>query len=187
VLGCLSHHPPRILPHLRTFQSTLGRIIQPLFCALTRRRDFFFNRRAARSRSSFVWRCLSGSTVTPFPHRLRLAEIRDRLGAAVQCFIGEAAVVVGLDIGRIELDRLREICNRVVAVALCDVRDVSKAVLFVDRRVFASMRSIVASRDRPSRGSNSEEHGEAASPLAKPKPLFALPTQSGKHVQPPPA
>jgi len=119
--------------------------------------------------------------------RLRLAEIRGRLGAAVQCFIGEAAVVVGLDIGRIELDRLREICNRVVAVALCDIRDVSKAVLFVDRRVFASMRSIVASRDRPSRGSNSEEHGEAASPLAKPKPLFALPTQSGKHVQPPPA
>src|SRR6201993_3284526 len=119
--------------------------------------------------------------------RLRLAEIRDRLGAAVQCFIGEAAAVVGLDIGRIELDRLREICNRVVAVALCDVRDVSKAVLFVDRRVFASMRSIVASRDRPSWGSNSEERGEAASPLAKPKPLFALPTQSGKHVQPPPA
>ena len=43
--------------------------------------------------------------------RLRLAEIRDRLGAAVQCFIVEAAVVVGLDIGRIELDRLREICK----------------------------------------------------------------------------
>ena len=39
--------------------------------------------------------------------RLRLAEIGDRLGAAVQRFIGEAAVVVGLYIGRIELDRLR--------------------------------------------------------------------------------
>ena len=54
-------------------------------------------------------------------HRLRLAEIGDRLGAAAQRFIGEAAVVVGLDIGRIELDRLREICNGVVAVTLCDV------------------------------------------------------------------
>ena len=52
---------------------------------------------------------------------MRLAEIGDRLGAAVQLVIGEAAVVVGLDIGRVELDRLREICNRVVAVALCDV------------------------------------------------------------------
>jgi hypothetical protein len=53
--------------------------------------------------------------------RLRLAEIGDRLGAAAQRFIGEAAVVVVLDIGWIELDRLREICNRVVAVTLCDV------------------------------------------------------------------
>jgi hypothetical protein len=52
--------------------------------------------------------------------RLRLAEIGDRLGAAAQHFMGEAAVVVGLDIGRIELDRLREICNRAVAVTLCD-------------------------------------------------------------------
>ena len=41
--------------------------------------------------------------------RLRLAEIGDRLGAAFQHFIGEAAVVIGLDIGRIELDRLRVI------------------------------------------------------------------------------
>jgi hypothetical protein len=32
--------------------------------------------------------------------RLRLAEIGDRLGAAAQHFMGEAAVVVGLDIGR---------------------------------------------------------------------------------------
>src|SRR5450755_2751353 len=38
--------------------------------------------------------------------RLRLAEIGDRLGAAAQRFIGEGAVVVGLDIGRTELDRL---------------------------------------------------------------------------------
>ena len=53
--------------------------------------------------------------------RLRLAEISDRLGAAAQHFIGETAIVVGFDIGRIELDRLREICNRVVVVALCDV------------------------------------------------------------------
>lgn len=37
--------------------------------------------------------------------RLRLAEIGDRLGATAQRFIGEAAVVVGLDIGRTELDR----------------------------------------------------------------------------------
>jgi hypothetical protein len=46
--------------------------------------------------------------------RLRLSEIADRLGAAAQRFIGEGAVVVGLDIGRTELDRLREICNRVL-------------------------------------------------------------------------
>jgi hypothetical protein len=81
-------------------------------------------------------------------YRLGLAEIRDRLGVAVQCFIGEAAVVVGLDIGRIELDSLREICNR-VSVTLCDVRDFSKAALFVDRCFFASTPSTVASRDRP--------------------------------------
>src|SRR6476660_2073058 len=43
------------------------------------------------------------------------------MGAAVQHFIGEAAIVVGLDIGRTELDRLREIRNRAVAVTLCDV------------------------------------------------------------------
>src|SRR4029077_2458377 len=48
--------------------------------------------------------------------RLRLAEIRDRLRTAAQRFIGEGAVVVGLDIGRTELDRLREISNRAVAV-----------------------------------------------------------------------
>jgi hypothetical protein len=59
--------------------------------------------------------------------RLRLAEIGDRLGAAAPRFIEEAAVVVGLDIGRIQLDRLREICNRVeirnrvIAVALCHI------------------------------------------------------------------
>src|SRR6267142_5065279 len=52
--------------------------------------------------------------------RLRLAEIGHRLGAAAQHFMGEAAVVVGLDIGWTELDRLREICNRSVAVTLCD-------------------------------------------------------------------
>jgi hypothetical protein len=52
--------------------------------------------------------------------RLRLAEIGDRLGAAAQHFVGEAAVVVGLDIGRTELDRLREVCNRALAVTLCD-------------------------------------------------------------------
>ena len=40
--------------------------------------------------------------------RLRLAEIGDRLGAAAQHLIGEAAVVVGFDIGWTELDRLRE-------------------------------------------------------------------------------
>ena len=111
----------------------------------------------------------------------------DRLGAAVQRFIGEAPVVVGFDVERIELDRLRVISNRVVAVALCDVRNASKAALFVDRRVFASMQSTVASRDRPSRESNSEGRGGAASPLAKPKPLFALPMHSMKRVQPPPA
>ena len=51
--------------------------------------------------------------------RLRLAVIGDRLGAAAQRFMGEAAVVVGLDIGWTELDRLREIFNRAVAVTLC--------------------------------------------------------------------
>ena len=53
--------------------------------------------------------------------RLRLAEIGDRLGAAAQHLIGEAAVVVGFDIGWTELDRLREICNRLVAVTLRDI------------------------------------------------------------------
>ena len=51
---------------------------------------------------------------------MRLAEIGDRLVAVAQHFMGEAAVVIGLDIGRTELDRLREICNRAVAVTLCD-------------------------------------------------------------------
>src|SRR5260370_23941593 len=53
--------------------------------------------------------------------RLCLAEIGDRLGAAAQHLIGEAAVVVGFDIGRTELDRLREIRNCAAAVTLCDV------------------------------------------------------------------
>src|SRR3954470_20710094 len=53
--------------------------------------------------------------------RLRLAEIGDRISAAAQHFIGEAAVVVGLDIGRTKLDRLREISNRPVAVTLCHI------------------------------------------------------------------
>src|SRR6267154_2878208 len=53
--------------------------------------------------------------------RLRLAKIGDRLGATAQQYIGEASVVVGLDIGRTELDRLRVICNRAAAVTLCDV------------------------------------------------------------------
>ena len=59
--------------------------------------------------------------------RLRLAEIGDRFGAAAKHFIDAAAVVVGLDIGRIQLDRLCEICNRVeicsraIAVALGDI------------------------------------------------------------------
>src|SRR5438034_1043828 len=53
--------------------------------------------------------------------RLRLAEIGDRISAAAQHDMGEAAVVVGLDIGRTELDRLCEIRNRVVAVTLCDI------------------------------------------------------------------
>src|SRR5258708_8926761 len=59
--------------------------------------------------------------------RLRLTEIGDRLGAAAQHFIGEAAVVVGFDIGRTELDRLRGICNRFVAVTLCDVGFAARA------------------------------------------------------------
>jgi hypothetical protein len=54
--------------------------------------------------------------------RLRLAEIGDRISAAGQHFIGEAAIVVGLDIGRIELDRLREIFNRAVAGASLPLR-----------------------------------------------------------------
>src|SRR5262249_12993625 len=53
--------------------------------------------------------------------RLCLAEIGDRISAAAQHFIGDAAVVVGLDIGRVELDRCRVIGNRVVAAALDDV------------------------------------------------------------------
>jgi hypothetical protein len=53
---------------------------------------------------------------------LRLAEIGDRISAAGQHFIGEAAIVVGLDIGRIELDRLREIFNRAVAGASLPLR-----------------------------------------------------------------
>ena len=43
-------------------------------------------------------------------NRLRLAEIGDRISAPAHHFIGEAAAVVGLDIGRTKLDCLREIC-----------------------------------------------------------------------------
>ena len=52
--------------------------------------------------------------------RLGFAEIGDGIRAPAQHFIGEAAVVVGLEIGRTELDRLREIRNRAVAVTFCD-------------------------------------------------------------------
>src|SRR5258706_4497681 len=78
--------------------------------------------------------------------RLRLAEIGDRLGAAAQRFMGEAAVVVGLDIGRTELDRLREICNRAVAVTLCDVEVLGvyrdRLVIVPDRVIDLAQRSI---------------------------------------------
>src|SRR5262249_46149522 len=53
--------------------------------------------------------------------RLHLAEIGDRLGAAALLSIGEAAVVVGLEVGRIELDCLGEIRNRAVIITLCRV------------------------------------------------------------------
>lgn len=51
---------------------------------------------------------------------LCLAKIRNCLGTAIQHFMGQATVVIGLDIGRIELDRLCEIINRAAAVALRD-------------------------------------------------------------------
>ena len=77
-------------------------------------------RNANRTRSEIEHAELLLAEPVGWVDRLRLAEIGDRLGVAAQHFTGQAAVVVGFDIGRTELDRLREIRNRAVAVTLCD-------------------------------------------------------------------
>src|SRR5262249_19432805 len=53
--------------------------------------------------------------------RLRLAEVGDRVGLATERFIGEAAIVIGLDIFLIIADCLAEIGDCPRMVALCDV------------------------------------------------------------------